>query len=62
EWTSSLYRPYPYTAASEDLKAPGHRVFRGGAFGQNEKFLRIASRVDADPSLVSDQGGFRCAR
>jgi formylglycine-generating enzyme required for sulfatase activity len=62
EWTSSLYLPYPYGPASEDPKAPGRRVLRGGAYGQNENFLRIASRVGADPGTVSDQGGFRCAR
>jgi formylglycine-generating enzyme required for sulfatase activity len=62
EWTSSLYLPYPYGSASEDPKAPGRRVVRGGAYGQNENFLRIASRVGADPGTMSDQGGFRCAR
>jgi serine/threonine protein kinase/formylglycine-generating enzyme required for sulfatase activity len=62
EWTSSLYLPYPYGPASEDPKASGRRVVRGGAFGQNENFLRIASRVGADPGTMSDQGGFRCAR
>jgi formylglycine-generating enzyme required for sulfatase activity len=62
EWTSSLYRSYPYTQESEDPRAAGRRVIRGGAFGQNENFLRIASRVDADPATTSDQGGFRCAR
>ena len=62
EWTSSLYRPYPYSAASEDEKSPGLRVARGGAFGQNEKFLRIASRVPVKADTASDQGGVRCAR
>jgi formylglycine-generating enzyme required for sulfatase activity len=62
EWTSSLYLPYPYAPASEDSRATGPRVVRGGAYGQNENFLRIASRVGADPGTASDQGGFRCAR
>ena len=32
EWTSSLFKPYPYDAADgrEDPKAPGERVTRGG--------------------------------
>jgi iron(II)-dependent oxidoreductase len=32
EWTSSLYRPYPYRAEDdrEDADAPGERVTRGG--------------------------------
>ena len=62
EWTSSLYRPYPYAAANEDEKSSEPRVARGGAFGQNERFLRVASRVPIKPDATSDQGGFRCAR
>jgi serine/threonine protein kinase/formylglycine-generating enzyme required for sulfatase activity len=64
EWTSTLYRRYPYSATDgrEDPSAGGPRVARGGAYHQNEKFLRIASRIRVDPDGVSDQGGFRCAR
>jgi len=34
EWTSSLYRPYPYRAddGREDPSAPGERVTRGGEY------------------------------
>jgi len=63
EWTSSLYRPYPYGPGNESATANGPRVARGGAFGQNEqRFLRVASRVGIDPRTVNDQGGFRCVR
>jgi formylglycine-generating enzyme required for sulfatase activity len=63
EWTSSLFRAYPYGPASENPAAGGPRVARGGAYGQNEqRFLRVASRIGIDPKTENDQGGFRCAR
>ena len=64
EWTSTLYKPYPYDPADgrEDASASGPRVVRGGAFNQNEKFLRISSRIQVQPGMESEFGGFRCAR
>ncbi|MFB6295804.1 MAG: formylglycine-generating enzyme family protein [Halobacteriales archaeon] len=67
EWTSSLYRPYPYDAddGREDPTVRGERVTRGGAhvfFGPDE--LRAYYRTGF--SREFDRGhrhiGFRCAR
>ncbi|MBL7222725.1 MAG: SUMF1/EgtB/PvdO family nonheme iron enzyme, partial [Candidatus Brocadiae bacterium] len=46
EWTRSVYRPYPYSAATED-GAPargGLRVVRGGSWNDTLRFGRSASR------------------
>jgi formylglycine-generating enzyme required for sulfatase activity len=48
EWTSSLYKGYPYDAADgrEDLEAEGRRVLRGGSFGVYRSDIRCALRVN----------------
>jgi formylglycine-generating enzyme required for sulfatase activity len=68
EWTSTLYRPYPYRRddGREDPEAPGERVTRGGdhVFDSAPEALRAAFR--AGFSRATDVGhrhiGFRCAR
>lgn len=68
EWTSTLYRPYPYRRddGREDLEARGERVTRGGdhVFDSTPEKLRAAFR--AGFSRATDVGhrhiGFRCAR
>ncbi|MGQ0546060.1 MAG: formylglycine-generating enzyme family protein [Betaproteobacteria bacterium] len=68
EWTSTLYRPYPYRAddGREHPDAPGERVTRGGdhVFDSEPERLRAAFR--AGFSRAVDAGhrhiGFRCAR
>lgn len=67
EWTSSLYRPYPYDPddGREDPNDPGERVTRGGdAYFSGEDDLRGAARTGF--SRVPGRGhrhiGFRCAR
>ena len=46
EWTSSLYRPYPYQAGDgrEDLAAEGARVVRGGSWCYDLRNARCAFR------------------
>jgi iron(II)-dependent oxidoreductase len=70
EWTSSLYRPYPYDASdgreiSIDLDAVSHRVFRGCAWYHPEDFndnLTAPARFDARPDYAAWYYGFRCTR
>lgn len=68
EWTSTLYRPYPYRVddGREHPDAPGERVTRGGdhVFDSQPERLRAAFR--AGFSRAVDAGhrhiGLRCAR
>jgi formylglycine-generating enzyme required for sulfatase activity len=63
EWTSSLYRPYPYQAEDgrEAVDTREARVFRGGSWNNSAKFLRSANRMSQSPQFTSDLLGFRCA-
>jgi len=64
EWTSSLYRPYPYDASDgrEDLEARGARVNRGGSWYYGAPYVRTSYRATADHLYrrIADLG-FRCA-
>ncbi len=64
EWTSSLYRPYPYRPddGREDAQAAGARAIRGGGVNRAPAFLRAANRNQAAPDIGIDLIGFRCAR
>ncbi len=64
EWTSTLYRPYPYAAMDdrEDARAAGPRTVRGGSRVNGEAFLRSANRSIEEASGASDLLGFRCVR
>jgi formylglycine-generating enzyme required for sulfatase activity len=55
EWTLSVYKSYPYDPKDgrEDLEAQGNRVFRGGAFPDNQRIVRCACR-NWDIPLYSD--------
>ena len=67
EWTRSLYDAYPYPAdekekaARENLSAPqdAPRVFRGGAFYNDNSGVRCGSRGWNDPDLRHRHHGFR---
>ncbi|HEX9441843.1 MAG TPA: SUMF1/EgtB/PvdO family nonheme iron enzyme, partial [Roseiflexaceae bacterium] len=63
EWTSSLYKPYPYTESDgrEDPQAAGERVYRGGSWAQSEGKARSVWRQGADPGNPFTEVGFRCA-
>lgn len=64
EWTSSLYRPYPYlsTDGRESPTAAGTRVIRGGASANAITFRRAANRSFEEPAVGTGLLGFRCAR
>jgi iron(II)-dependent oxidoreductase len=67
EWTSSLYRPYPYRAddGRENPEAAGERVTRGGAHDSAAEHLRAPWRgngVSRAPRAGHHHIGFRCAR
>ncbi len=67
EWTSTLYRPYPYRAndGREDLTQPGERVTRGGdyVFEVAPDKLTTWHRTGYSRRVSSGhrQIGFRCA-
>lgn len=68
EWTSSLFRPYPYDPADgrEDAGAPGERVTRGGdhVFDVDPAKLTGFFRdgFSRDPAHGHRHIGFRCAQ
>jgi formylglycine-generating enzyme required for sulfatase activity len=68
EWTSSLYRPYPYSAtdAREDPTAPGERVTRGGDYDWDNSPDRLnaifRTGSSRNPTAGHHHIGFRCAR
>lgn len=67
EWTSTLYRPYPYRAddGREDLSAPGERVTRGGEYFYQptpDKLLAWhRTGFSRNPQGGHRHIGFRCA-
>ncbi|HSF82803.1 MAG TPA: SUMF1/EgtB/PvdO family nonheme iron enzyme, partial [Anaerolineales bacterium] len=59
-WTSSLYRPYPYDPGqSEQPEAQGERVLRGGSWINTRWNARCASRFGNVPGDFLDVSGFR---
>ncbi|MCB9151011.1 MAG: SUMF1/EgtB/PvdO family nonheme iron enzyme [Caldilineaceae bacterium] len=61
EWTSSLYKPYPYEAndGREDPEADGRRTWRGGSFDYDDNGVRCAFRLDWYPDSRYYGCGFR---
>ena len=67
EWTSSIYREYPYSA-TDGREAEGgtggssQRVMRGGSwFHSGSDLLRSAARYEVSPDYTDYVTGFRCA-
>ncbi len=62
EWTSSVFRPYPYSAADPDqLESETRYVIRGGAWYYSRKLARCAIREGMKAEQFSDSIGFRLA-
>ncbi len=63
EWTSSLYRNYPYDPydGREDPKSGGERVIRGGSWHENYVSARTTFRIGALPVDKLNYRGFRLA-
>lgn len=63
EWCNSLFRPYPYVVEDrrESVSAPGNRVIRGGAWGNNRNRARAAARNATHPDDFGFTIGFRVA-
>jgi formylglycine-generating enzyme required for sulfatase activity len=61
EWTSSLYRPYPYSPRDgrEDPAVVDTRVLRGGSWGNPASDARAANRNGNAPAEPDDSMGFR---
>ena len=62
EWTSSLYKRYPYEAEDgrEEAEADGWRVLRGGSFSHYDyDFSRCAARFSFNPNFRNNNVGFR---
>jgi formylglycine-generating enzyme required for sulfatase activity len=65
EWTSTIYRFYPYTIEDGRENRDFHntsRVIRGGSFENAANFLRAAYRNWNYQGLPNNTIGFRCAR
>ncbi len=67
EWTSSLYKPYPYdpTDGREDPDVVKERIVRGGSwhiFGGNGGNVRADTRIKLDQAYFGAYVGVRCAK
>jgi len=62
EWTSTLYRNYPYNARYESERdTRSGRTLRGSSWDCQAFLLRATERSPIEPSTSDEYGGFRCA-
>ena len=61
EWTSTLYKPYPYAESDgrENPNATENRVLRGGSWHDDSRNARVAGRANNRASDVYGNFGFR---
>jgi formylglycine-generating enzyme required for sulfatase activity len=64
EWTSSIYRPYPYDSSDgrENISDTGSYVLRGGSWGDNNFALRVTKRDWFNETNELNSIGYRCAK
>jgi formylglycine-generating enzyme len=65
EWTSTIYRDYPYDASDDresNSDTNSARVLRGGSWGDIGNLVRAATRLWGEPTVEYFNIGFRCAR
>jgi formylglycine-generating enzyme required for sulfatase activity len=66
EWVADWYSENYYTASLENnpkgSSSGTNRVLRGGSFGNEAKYLRVANRMQGSSDFSSYSIGFRCAR
>lgn len=66
EWVANWYQPYPGATYKHEAFGEIHKVIRGGGAGDGHyalsSFYRTARRAHAEPSAMSTDVGFRCAR
>ena len=63
EWTSAVYKPYPYTASDgrEQAESTENRALRGGSWSFSAVAARTACRYHFHLDLLVDVVGFRLA-
>jgi formylglycine-generating enzyme required for sulfatase activity len=64
EYTSTIYKPYPYTNDRENLVEDNREmmVLRGGSWGFSERYCRTTARRRFASHLTYDFAGFRVAK
>lgn len=64
EWTSSVFKPYPYVATDgrEDSSSAERRVARGGSWTGEPHITTTTYRFRPEPTFGHYYLGFRCAK
>jgi len=66
EWCNDWYDANYYAnSPTNNPKGPvtgATRVMRGGSWDDHDRYLRVARRVDHEPTLTFNSIGFRCAK